>query len=91
MCIMSSAFRSRAFGSVAICRTVATAGRSSSTPRRRYVSVIEAAEYLGVSDRTIRQMVSDGRLTAYRNGRKLVRLDLNEIDARMEAFGGDVR
>jgi excisionase family DNA binding protein len=65
--------------------------RTDPTPRRRYVSVLEAAEYLGVTDRTIRQMVSDGRLTAYRNGRKLVRLDLNEIDARMEAFGGDVR
>lgn len=60
------------------------------TPRRRYVSVADAAEYLGVTDRTIRQMVSDGRLAAYRNGRKLVRLDLNDIDARMEAFGGDV-
>ena len=61
-----------------------------SASRRRYVSVAAAAEYLGVSDRTIRAMISKGRLTAYRNGRKLVRLDLNEIDARMEAFGGGV-
>jgi excisionase family DNA binding protein len=60
------------------------------TPRRRYVSIGEAAEYLGVTDRTIRQMISDGRLVGYRNGRKLVRLDLNDIDARMEAFGGDI-
>ena len=43
--------------------------RTVPTPRRRYVSALEAADYLGVSDRTIRQMVSDGRLTAYRNGR----------------------
>ena len=47
------------------------------------VTVAEAAEYLSVSDRTIRQMISDGRLTAYRNGRNLVRLYLNEIDATM--------
>ena len=61
------------------------------TPRRRYVSVNDAAEYIGVTDRTIRQMVSDGRLTAYRNGAKLVRLDLNEIDAAMVPFGGGVK
>ena len=59
-------------------------------PRRRYVSMNEAAEYLGVTDRTIRAMVSSGRLTAYRNGPKLVRLDLNEIDAAMQPYGGRV-
>lgn len=58
--------------------------------RRRYVSPAEAADYLGVTTRTIRQMVSDGRLTAYRNGPKLVRLDLNEIDANMVPFGGGI-
>jgi excisionase family DNA binding protein len=65
-------------------------GMPQASLRRRYASVQDAAEYLGVTDRTIRQMISDGRLTGYRNGKKLVRLDLNEIDARMEAFGGDV-
>jgi excisionase family DNA binding protein len=58
------------------------------TPRRRYVKVAEAAEYLQVTDRTIRQMIADGRLTAYRSGTRLVRLDLNEIDAAMRPFGG---
>ena len=62
---------------------------SPPAPRRRYVSITHAAEILDVSTRTIRQMIADGRLTGYRNGRKLVRLDLSEIDARMEAFGGD--
>jgi excisionase family DNA binding protein len=32
-------------------------------PRRRYISINDAAEYLGVTERTIRQMISDGRLT----------------------------
>jgi hypothetical protein len=36
-------------------------------------------------------MIVDGRLTGYRNGAKLIRLDLNEIDAAMEPFGGGVR
>jgi excisionase family DNA binding protein len=52
------------------------------------VKLAEAAKYLGVTERTVRQMIADGRLTGYRNGRRLVRLDLNEIDAAMQPFGG---
>ncbi len=52
---------------------------------RRYVKVAVAAEYLDVTERTIRQMIADGRLTAYRSGNRLVRLDMNELDA---AFTG---
>ncbi|WP_375488021.1 excisionase family DNA-binding protein [uncultured Mycobacterium sp.] len=58
------------------------------SPRRRYVKVSEAAEYLQVTTRTIRQMLADGRLRGYRSGGRLVRLDLNEIDAAMQPFGG---
>jgi excisionase family DNA binding protein len=57
---------------------------------RRWVSIQDAAEYLGVTDRTIRQMIADGRLTGYRSGTRLVRLDLNEINAAMRPFGGTV-
>ena len=56
--------------------------------RRRYVKIAEAAKYLQVTDRTIRQMIADGRLTGYRSGPRLVRVDLNEIDAAMQPFGG---
>ncbi len=59
-----------------------------SARRRRYGKLSEAAEYLGVTDRTIRQMIADGRLTGYRAGHRLVRVDLNEIDAAMQPFGG---
>jgi excisionase family DNA binding protein len=58
------------------------------TPRRRYVKIAEAAAYLQVTDRTVRSMIADGRLTAYRSGQRLVRLDLNEIDDAMKPFGG---
>jgi excisionase family DNA binding protein len=58
------------------------------TSRRRYVTIADAAEYLNVTGRTIRQMIADGRLTGYRSGSRLVRLDLNEIDAAMRPFGG---
>lgn len=55
---------------------------------RRYAKLAEAAKYLGVTDRTIRQMIADGRLTGYRSGKRLVRVDLNEIDEAMQPFGG---
>jgi excisionase family DNA binding protein len=55
---------------------------------RRYAKLKEAATYLNVTERTIRQMIADGRLTGYRNGGRLVRVDLNELDANMRPFGG---
>lgn len=55
---------------------------------RRYASPQQAAEYLGVTDRTIRQMISDGRLTGYRASARLVRVDLDEIDTVMRPYGG---
>ena len=57
-------------------------------PRRRYVTLAEAAEYLSVTTRTVRQMIADGRLIGYRSGTRIVRVDLNEIDAAMRPFGG---
>ena len=56
--------------------------------RRRYVKIAAAAEYLQVTDRTIRQMIADGRITGYRASGRLVRVDLNELDAAMRPFGG---
>lgn len=56
--------------------------------RRRWAKLAEAAEYLGVTEQTIYQMIRDGRLTGYRNGPRLVRVDLNEIDAAMKPYGG---
>lgn len=55
---------------------------------RAYLSVNDAAEYLGVTTRTIRQMIADGRLRGYRSGPRLVRLRRDEIDAAMQPFGG---
>lgn len=57
--------------------------------RRRWASPAEAAEYLRVTTRTIRQMIADGRITGYRSSSRLVRIDLNEVDAAMTSFGGN--
>jgi excisionase family DNA binding protein len=54
-----------------------------------YISQAEAGAYLGVTDRTIRTMLADGRLRGYALGR-LIRLKRSEIDAAMRQLGGDV-
>ena len=61
-----------------------------SPARRRYVTLQEAGDYLGVTERTIRAMIADGRLTGYRMGKRFIRLNLDEIDQAMIAFGGGV-
>ncbi|UUO01383.1 excisionase family DNA-binding protein [Mycolicibacterium novocastrense] len=65
--------------------------KAYSPARRRYCSIGEAADYLGVTERTVRQMISDGRLVGYRMGNRFIRLDLDEIDDAMVPFGGDVQ
>jgi excisionase family DNA binding protein len=53
---------------------------------RRWASVGDAATYIGVTDRAIRLMIADGRITAYRGlGSRVLRIDLNEVDAVMES------
>jgi len=48
---------------------------------RRLVSLPDAADYAGVGPRTIRRRIADGSLTGYRMGPRLIRVDLNELDA----------
>jgi excisionase family DNA binding protein len=64
-----------------------TARERISVGGRRYAKVEQAAEYLNVNPATIRTMLADGRLTAYAMGRRVLRVDLNEIDAAMAAGG----
>ncbi len=48
---------------------------------RRLTSLNEAAVYADIHPRTLRRYVSAGRLSAYRLGPRLLRVDLNEVDA----------
>ncbi|MGY4650501.1 excisionase family DNA-binding protein [Mycobacterium sp. URHB0021] len=52
---------------------------------RRYITIAETAEYLQISDRTVRRLIADGELTGYRMGRsrRTIRVDLNEIDEQL--------
>lgn len=73
--------------------SVATA-TSDKTRHRRLESIQSAAEYAGVSTKTIRRRIADGSLTGYRMGPRLLRVDLNELDAMLRpiptAGGGQV-
>jgi excisionase family DNA binding protein len=54
----------------------------TTTAPRRWLSQAEAAEYLGVTDRTIRNYIARGVLKGHRvRTSRLVRLDLAELDA----------
>jgi excisionase family DNA binding protein len=49
----------------------------------RWASLPQTAKYTGMHIDTIRRRIKDGRIQAYRFGPRLVRIDLNEIDAMM--------
>lgn len=48
---------------------------------RRLVPFTTAAEHLGCSARSVRRYIAAGQLSAYRMGPRMLRVDLNEIDA----------
>jgi predicted DNA-binding transcriptional regulator YafY len=48
---------------------------------RRLVGLAAAAAHADVSTRTLRRYISQGRLTGYRVGPRLIQIDLNEIDS----------
>ena len=50
---------------------------------RRYARINDAAAYLDVNPITIRAMIDGGKIHAYRYGQRLIRIDLNELDAMM--------
>lgn len=52
----------------------------SSTPTK-LISVVDAAERLAVHPITIRRMLADGRLTGFRVGGHLLRIDAAEVEA----------
>lgn len=53
----------------------------TSRRRRQLVPLAVAADAFSISTKTLRRRISDGSLTGYRHGRKLIRVDLAEVDA----------
>lgn len=65
-------------------------------PSKGYVSLNEAADYVGVSPRTIRRWIAQQHLPAYRPSPRALRLKLSDIDSFMEStatnrWAGDTR
>ena len=56
--------------------------------RHTMITQQQAAEYLGVGERTVRQMIADGTLRGYRIGPRLIRLRLDEVEAALRPIGG---
>lgn len=48
---------------------------------KRLVSLQRGAEYVDCAPRTIRRLIADRQLTGYRIGTRMLRVDLNELDA----------
>jgi excisionase family DNA binding protein len=51
--------------------------------RKTYESLTDAAARTNVSVRTLRRWIAEGRLTAYRAGPRLLRVDPDDLDAMM--------
>lgn len=53
-------------------------------------SIEFAANYLGVTTRTIQSYIADGRLPAWRMGPRLVKVDENDLDSLLTPIGPKV-
>jgi len=56
--------------------------------QRRLSALPAAAEACDVSTRTIRRWISAGRLTGYRVGPRLIKVDLDELEKVIQPVGG---
>ena len=62
----------------------------SNRAKQRLSSIQDAAEEYGVHHQTIRRYISAGRITGYRFGPRMLRVDLDELEALLRplAAGG---
>lgn len=56
-------------------------GRKPVQHDSRMVSVGDAADYLGVCEKTVRNYIARGMIRPYRQGPRLIRVDLADLDA----------
>jgi excisionase family DNA binding protein len=56
--------------------------------QRRWATMQQTADYMGVSLRTVREWITQGKITGYRINARVIRVDLNEVDGAMQPFGG---
>lgn len=51
---------------------------------KRLATIATAAEYAVCSEKTIRRLISAGRLSGYRLGARMIRVDLVELEALLK-------
>ena len=56
--------------------------------QRRWASMQQTADYMGVSLRTVREWITQGSIPGYRINARVIRVDLNEVDAAFEKVRG---
>lgn len=47
---------------------------------KRWLNLQDAAQYAGLSEKTLRRYIAAGRLTGYRVGPRALRIDADELD-----------
>ena len=57
----------------------------------RLGNLADAADRMGVSERTVRRMINRGELPAYRVGKRLIRVDLDELEASIKPIPTEQR
>lgn len=58
--------------------------KNATTQRRHLVGIAQASEYADVNPRTIRRWIAAGHLRGYRVGPRLLKVDLNDVDAMLQ-------
>lgn len=60
----------------------------SNKSQRKLASIAVAAECCDVSTKTIRRYIAAGRITGYRVGPRLIKIDIAELDRLLRPVGG---
>ena len=60
--------------------------RKTARPQR-LAGTTEAARYSGRCTRTLYRYIADGLITGYRDGPKLIKIDLDELDQLLKPIG----
>ncbi len=60
---------------------------TTDTGPRRWATLPEAAEHMQVNVTTVRRLIAKGTIPGYRLGKRIIRVDLAEVDAILAGSG----
>lgn len=55
-----------------------------------YIGIPGAADYLGVDPKTIRRLISSGKLPGYRLGNRIIKIKVTDLDGVLAPIGGAI-